>query len=525
MIPLNIGIEKKLIVLFAGLFVLAILPLGYIHLSDAIHEFESRKSAVARAALEAGQTVRVNVGNAWHDELIASDSFIQAKACRTAGSAESRLRCARQTKLHGMIPVILMLQAVRAASEPLGMQVRVAKRERPRDPQAQGTEFEISLLDEMAKTGQKEMARADLEGGRFLFAREIRADEGCLECHGSKQKTDWFGFDQEGWQVGQQVGVIVLSSPLAELEETKRQILLKTGIIASSVFLLGLLSFAGTVRRFIVKPVRQVIHAISSSSAQMAASLTEQERVAAQQATAVSETSSTMDELGSSSRQSAEQAEVAANGADKALELSRLGTLRVEENLASMEQTRAKVADIARQMMVLSEKTGQIRDVANLVAGFANETKMLAMNAAVEAVRAGEHGKGFAVLAMETRKLADESKHSASKINTLVTEVQQANNSTVMATEEGSKTVGEGMIISRNTAETFQEVEQAVAATSQGVQQIALNVRQQSVAIRQIVESMRSIHTGAKESVAGMSQVKEGIRILNKAAQSLQKMV
>ncbi|MEO5340867.1 MAG: methyl-accepting chemotaxis protein [Magnetococcus sp. MYC-9] len=190
-----------------------------------------------------------------------------------------------------------------------------------------------------------------------------------------------------------------------------------------------------------------------------------------------------------------------------------------------MERAKSKVEAIAQQILLLSEKTGQIRDIANLVSDFANETKMLAMNAAVEAVRAGEHGKGFAVLAMETRKLADESKRSAGKINALVSEVQKANNSTVMATEEGSKTVDEGMLISQNTAETFREVAQSMGAASQGAQQISLNVRQQSVAIRQVVEAMKSVNAGARESVSGMAQVKEGIRTLNDAAQTLQRMV
>ena len=277
--------------------------------------------------------------------------------------------------------------------------------------------------------------------------------------------------------------------------------------------------------RSITRPLQQVIGVISSSSSQMAASLTEQERIATQQAASVNETNTTMEELGVSARQSAEQAEVAAGGVNKAQELSQFGMSRVDETLVNMEKTKTKVEAIAQQILLLSEKTSQIRDITSLVSDFANETKMLAMNAAVEAVRAGEHGKGFSVLAVETRKLADESKRSAGRINTLVEEIQKATNSTVMATEEGSKTVDEGMDISRNTAETFREVEETMGHASQGTQQISLNVRQQSVAIRQVVEAMKSVNSGARESASGMSQVKEGIRTLNEAAQMLRSTV
>ena len=279
------------------------------------------------------------------------------------------------------------------------------------------------------------------------------------------------------------------------------------------------------VSRSVSRPLQQVISVITSSSTQMAASVTEQERISAQQAVSVNETNATMEELGASSHQAAIQAEGAANGAEKALELAQFGTSRVEETLANMEDTKVKVETIAQQILLLSEKTGQIREITNLVSDFANETKMLAMNAAVEAVRAGEHGKGFSVLAVETRKLADESKRSAGRINALVSEIQQATNNTVMATEEGSKTVDAGMAISHNTAETFREVAHVMDGASQETQQISLNVKQQSVAIRQVVEAIKSLHAGAKESTAGISQVKSGIRTLSDAAQTLQKMV
>ncbi|MEO5349491.1 MAG: methyl-accepting chemotaxis protein [Magnetococcus sp. YQC-3] len=295
-------------------------------------------------------------------------------------------------------------------------------------------------------------------------------------------------------------------------------------LVGLSVMVVGVV-VAVLITRSITVSLNEGVRLITASSVRMLASLAEQERVAAQQAAAVNETNTTMEELAASARQSAEQSDVAANSAEMALELSQFGMSRVEETLANMDKAKGKMEAIAQQISQLSEKSGQIRDIANLVSDFANETKMLAMNAAVEAVRAGEHGKGFAVLAMETRKLADESKRSAGKINALVAEVQRANNSTVMATEEGSKTVDEGMVISQNTAETFREVAQSMGVASQGAQQISLNVRQQSVAIRQVVEAMQSINTGARESAAGMSQVKEGILLLNQAAEALRRMV
>ena len=277
--------------------------------------------------------------------------------------------------------------------------------------------------------------------------------------------------------------------------------------------------------RTISVPINEVVNIISTSSAEIAATVNQQERIAAQQASSVNETNTTMEELEASSRQSAEQADSAAKGAQSAMALAQQGLDRVDSTLRSMEGTRERVEAIAQQILLLSEQTGQIRQITELVSDFANETKMLAMNAAVEAVRAGEHGKGFSVLAVETRKLADESKRSAGRINALVMEIQKATNSTVMATEEGGKTVDEGMKITRETAETFQGVTESIHAASEGALQISMNVRQQSVAVRQVVEAMQSVNIGAKESASGIGQVKTGVQTLNEAAQTLKSMI
>jgi methyl-accepting chemotaxis protein len=102
---------------------------------------------------------------------------------------------------------------------------------------------------------------------------------------------------------------------------------------------------------------------------------------------------------------------------------------------------RQKVQMIAELILELSEHTQQIGNTISVVDDIAEQTNMLALNAAVEAARAGEHGKGFAVVAGEIRKLADESKQAITKITSLTSNIQYTTNSTVMATEEGSKEI------------------------------------------------------------------------------------
>ena len=113
----------------------------------------------------------------------------------------------------------------------------------------------------------------------------------------------------------------------------------------------------------------------------------------------------------------------------------------ISSNADKMLILRQKIQMIAELILELSEHTQQIGNTISVVDDIAEQTNMLALNAAVEAARAGEHGKGFAVVAGEIRKLADESKQAITKITSLTSNIQYTTNSTVMATEEGSKEI------------------------------------------------------------------------------------
>lgn len=279
------------------------------------------------------------------------------------------------------------------------------------------------------------------------------------------------------------------------------------------------------ILRTITNRLNATANTLVASTSQIAATVEEQERTTSQQAASVNETTTTMDELGASSRQSAQQAEAAAAAAQQALKLADTGTQSVSEALQGMNLLKDKVGAIAAQILRLSDQTGQIGSISQLVSDLANQTNMLALNAAVEAVRAGEHGKGFSVVAAEIRKLADQSKQSAQKINDLVTDIQHAINSTVMVTDEGTKTVENSVAITQGTADTFSGVAESVNNVVLNNQQILLNIKQQATAVQQVVEAMNAINQGARETANGISQTKAGTQQLREAAVYLTELV
>ncbi len=334
-------------------------------------------------------------------------------------------------------------------------------------------------------------------------------------------------FVDEFVKVNQQFRDLEVKSIKQATQRTKESlVLLISSLVFGSVFLLLLGALlAWLISSGIAETIDRAISSIASSSSEIAATVEEQERMASQQAASVNQTTTTMDELGASSRATAQQVETAAIQAMQALNLAGGGTKAVKQTLEAMATLKIKVQDMQGQIMQLSEQTDRIGNISTLVSDLANQTNMLALNAAVEAVRAGEHGKGFGVVASEIRKLADRSKKSAAQINLLVADIQRAIDSTVMVTDEGTKTVESGLTIAEETAAAFTGVANAINNVVLSSQQISLNAKQQAIAIEQVVEAMNSLNQAAAQTACGISQTKIGTQKLNEAALDLKAVV
>ena len=268
-------------------------------------------------------------------------------------------------------------------------------------------------------------------------------------------------------------------------------------------------------------PVNEAIAAISSSTNEILITMEEHERTASQQSAAANETSATVTELSASSRQSAEQAANAAAVAEKASAATVQGGEVTHQAVVAMGSLKDKIAAMSDQILRLGEQTGQIGSISTLVKDISGQINMLALNAAVEAARAGEHGKGFAVVASEVRKLADQSKKSAEQATVLVADIQKSTHSSIMLTEEGTRTVAEVMQLAQKVAELFNNLSGMAGSVNENAQQVMFNARQQSAAFTQVVEATNSIATGAKETAAGISQTKIGVQKLNETAENL----
>jgi hypothetical protein len=224
--------------------------------------------------------------------------------------------------------------------------------------------------------------------------------------------------------------------------------------------------------------------------AQTAALQTEQ-----RQRKAVEDALDQMNELKASSQQVASSCATANFGVQEAQTIATAGRRSVDRTLEGMTTLKDNVEAIALQIDHLHEGARQIGTIASLVGSLADQTNMLALNAAVEAVRAGDRGKGFSVIATEIRKLADRSRQSADKINILLEDIQSSVVATSKATQEGTKTVQVNFEIVQETAVSLTGVLKAIDEVTASAQEISLATHEQAVAIQQLVAAIDLIKT------------------------------
>jgi methyl-accepting chemotaxis protein len=279
------------------------------------------------------------------------------------------------------------------------------------------------------------------------------------------------------------------------------------------------------VRRRVVLPIQETAISIEASSTQIASTVQEQERIASEQAAAVNQTTTSVDELGSSSQQAAQQVEDTSNYAKRVLDLASAGNESVEQTRTGISTLQENVSRVAHQIMELNAQATEIGSISRWVGDLANQTNMLALNAAVEAVRAGERGKGFGVVAGEIRKLADRSNTSSQKINALVGDIQTAISTAIQMAEQGTDAVKNSVKITERTADTFARVTDSVNSVADNSQQVSINIRQQNLAIQQIVTAMNSLNQGASETASGIAQTRTSTRQLSETAKFLRDLV
>ena len=257
---------------------------------------------------------------------------------------------------------------------------------------------------------------------------------------------------------------------------------------------------------------------IVASTAQLAAS-------ASESAAAVSETTTTVEEVRQTAQVASQKAKLVSESAQKAAQSSQSGRKSTEDVGAGMNRIRQQMEAIAASMGRLSEQSQTIGQIIATVEDIATQSNLLAVNAAIEAAKAGEHGKGFGVVAQEVKSLAEQSRQATNQVRTILGDIQKATAAAVMATEQGSKAVEAGTRQTEVAGDSIQALAGSVNEAAQAATQIAASSQQQLVGVDQVAGAMESIKQASAQNVAGAKQLETAARNLNELGQRLKQMV
>lgn len=270
-----------------------------------------------------------------------------------------------------------------------------------------------------------------------------------------------------------------------------------------------------------ISEIHEEISVLTSSSQEIMASVSQVSAGSSETAAAVTETTTTAEELKQTAQISAEKAKDVLANAEETQNVVKASEGAVAATIEDMQQIEEKMRIISDGIIKLSEHSLAIGEIIDTVDGLAEQSNLLAVNAAIEAAKAGDQGKSFGVVAQEIRALAEQSKGATVQIRAILSDIQNSTSSAVMATEQGSKAVVKGVAQSLQASHFMQSLTSSISQVTQAAKQISIASQQQLVAIEQITCAMANINVGTGQHVEHMKQIEGAIISLNEVGRKL----
>lgn len=242
---------------------------------------------------------------------------------------------------------------------------------------------------------------------------------------------------------------------------------------------------------------------------------------AEQQAAVITEAVTMLNEFIALADQVRNQARTVADLSETTTTIAERGQEAINSTIEGMNQIRAQVTVIAHNIAALADQLKRIDEIIASVSEIATQSNLLALNASIEAARAGAHGRGFAVVADEVRTLSQQSKEAAAQVQTLLTEIKDAMKQTVRATELGDDQVDQGMSLSREAGETIELLAGNVNQTAEAMRSIMIAIDQQAAGLEQITQSMRNIHDVTQKNLESTRTAEIVAENLNRLSEEL----
>jgi methyl-accepting chemotaxis protein len=264
---------------------------------------------------------------------------------------------------------------------------------------------------------------------------------------------------------------------------------------------------------------------VASAATEIAASSDEMANGLNQQSSQVHQISSAIEQMNASIVEVARKSEDAAKQAVRSGDVAEEGGAIVNQTVDEMQSIKQTVTDTAQSVEELGKRGEQIGQIIAVINDIADQTNLLALNAAIEAARAGEHGRGFAVVADEVRKLADRTTKATDEIAHSITAIQTETKQAVDRMSKGTDQVTKGVERASHAGESLQQIVSSARAVAEMIQSIAAAADQQSTASTQVANNIENISSVTRQTSQGASQAAEASGQLSAKAEQLQHLV
>ncbi len=413
--------------------------------------------------------------------------------------------------------------------------------------------------------GAESYARRDEVNGVATFRRatvDKASSTACLSCHTNNQVGDVLGMlsmslpmseaialsNRSMWQTGGLMGAIVVIilgvtymllrnivlQPMAKMSEISRDIAKGEGDLTKRVPADGHDEIAQMGKYFnefieklqhMIKKVAHVTDKVASASVELSATAEEISKGTDTLTSRASQTAAAVEEMNATVGQVAQNSGKAASLAQDTVKTAQEGGTVVSSTISGMQQLSEAVSNSATIISDLGKSSDQIGEIVRTIEDIADQTNLLALNAAIEAARAGEQGRGFAVVADEVRKLAERTTKATKEIGDMIRQIQQDTRGAVDSMQQGTQKVTAGVDLVNKTGEALAQIVRMVSESADMIRQIAVASEEQSVATQQIASDIENVAKVTKESSSGAHESAKASQDLSQLAVELQGIV
>ncbi|MGZ9190138.1 MAG: methyl-accepting chemotaxis protein [Nitrospira sp.] len=414
-------------------------------------------------------------------------------------------------------------------------------------------------------SGADSYTRRDDVNGVETFRRAV-ADKAttfaCLSCHTNNKVGDTLGMltlsipmgeaialsNRSMWQTGGLMAgivVIIMSvtyfllrnivlKPLARMSDISKDIAEGEGDLTKRVPCEGndeiahmgsyFNEFIGKLQQMI-KKVAHVTDKVASASVELSATAEEISKGTDSLTSRATQTAAAVEEMTTTVGQVAQNSNKAASLAQATVKTAQEGGTVVSTTISGMQQLSDAVSSSATIISALGKSSDQIGEIVGTIEDIADQTNLLALNAAIEAARAGEQGRGFAVVADEVRKLTERTTKATKEIGDMIRQIQQDTRGAVESMQQGTQKVTAGVDLVNRTGEALSQIVRMVSESADMIRQIAVASEEQSVATQQIASDIEQVAKVTKDSSSGAHESAKASQDLSQLAVELQGIV